>query len=86
MEHLQECNILYEHQYGLRKKYSTDMAMLELADRIHTAFNNNEYGLGIFLDLSKAFDTVNYDILLQKLSHYDFSRTTLIWFYNYVHN
>ena len=86
MKHLQECNILYEHQYGFRKKHSTEMAILQLVEKIHNAFNNNEYALGIFLDLSKAFDTVNYDILLQKLLHYGFAGITHTWLYNYIHN
>ena len=86
MEHLQECIILYDHQYGFRKNHSTEMAVLQLVDKIHTAFNNDEYALGIFLDLSKAFDTVNYYILLQKILHYGFAGVTYTWFYNYIHN
>lgn len=86
MNHLQKWDILYEHQYGFRKKHSTEMAILQLVDKIHIAFNKNEYALGIFLDLSKAFDTVNYDILLQKLLHYGFSGTTYKWLNNYIHN
>lgn len=62
------------------------MAELQLVDKIHTALNNNEYALGISLDLSKAFNTVNHDILLQKLLNYGFTGITYKWFYNYIHN
>ncbi len=86
MIHMQKLNILYEHQYGFRKNHSTEMAVLQLIDKIHTALNNNEYALGIFLDLSKAFDTVNHNILLVKLLHYGFTGVTYKWFYNYIHN
>ena len=51
-------NILYKFQFGFRKKYSTAMALL--VDRISKALDNNEYVLGVFLDFSKAFDTVNF--------------------------
>ena len=78
-----ECPV---YQYGYRRNYSIEMAMLQLVDKIHTTLNNNEYALGIFLDLSKAFDTVNHDILLQKQLHYGFTGITYKWFYNYIHN
>lgn len=83
LKYLNERNILYEHQYGFRKGYSTYMALLQLIDKVHKATNDNKFALGIFLDLSKAFDTVNHDILLAKLKHYGFQGNTLKWFTNY---
>ena len=86
MQHLNDHNILYEHQYGFRKNHSTDMALLQLVEKVYTSFNNKEFALGIFLDLSKAFDTVDYTILLNKLHHYGFQDITLKWLSSYVYN
>ena len=82
--YLNEDNILYEHQYGFRKGNSTYMALLQLVDKIHVATNDNKFALGIVLDLSKAFDTVNHDILLAKLKHYGFQGDTLKWLTTYM--
>ena len=62
------------------------MALLNLYDNISSASNNNEYAVGIFIDLSKAFDTVNHDILLNKLHHYGIRGTILSWFKSYLTN
>jgi retron-type reverse transcriptase len=57
-------NILYQFQFGFRKGYSTEQAILEITDYLKTAIDNKLYTCGIFLDFSKAFDTVNHNILL----------------------
>ena len=64
--------ILYIKQFGFRKKYSTILALIDLVDVIKSYIDNNDYAIGIFLDIKKAFDTVNHDILLSKLQHYGF--------------
>ena len=86
LHHLNEHNILYEHQYGFRKNHSTEMALLQLAENIYSSINNKEFALGIFLDPSKAFDTVDYTILLDKLHHYGFQDKTFKWLSSYVYN
>ena len=69
-EFLEKQNILYEFQYGFRKGHSTEHALIEIVDKIKLAMDNNELTCGIFLDLSKAFDTVNHETLIYKLDHY----------------
>ena len=52
--------ILYEQQYGFRQNFSTDLALIELSDKIAEAIDNKKHMMGIFIDLSKAFDTLFY--------------------------
>ena len=63
---LTETNQLYQGEYGFRNNHSTEQAISELVGKIAKGFENNKYTIGIFMDLSKAFDTLNHSILLQK--------------------
>ena len=63
-------NTLYEHQYGFRKTYSTNLALIEAVDEIYSNLNKGVYGIGIYLNLQKSVDTVNHEILLHKLRYY----------------
>lgn len=86
LKHLNMYKILFKHQYGFRKNHSAYMALLRLVDKIHTALEKKEFACGIFLDLSKAFDAVDHDILPAKLYRYGFSGHVLKWLSNYVSN
>ena len=78
--------ILFENQFGFRLKHSTNMSVIKLVDKIVNAANNNEMTTGIFLDLSKAFDTIKHDILVDKMAHYGFRGIALDWFKSYLTN
>ena len=54
---LNKHEILYEQQYGFRQGFSTDFALIELSDKIAKAIDDKKFMMGIFIDLSKAFDT-----------------------------
>ena len=79
-------DILTNSQYGFRSNHSTCHALIDLQDKIVSAINNNKFGIGTFIDLSKAFDIVNHDILLYKLQHYGVHGLPLAWFKNYLGN
>ena len=63
-------SMLYTKQFGFRPGYSTYMALLDFCDKVANAFENKEFVIGIFLDLSKAFDCISHDILIEKLKYY----------------
>ena len=78
--------ILYVKQFGLQKGHSTDHAFLPLVDQVYESFESNEHKIGVFIGLSKAFDTVYNNILVKKLEIYGISGTHLQWFRNYLTN
>ena len=83
--HFLECNnILFENQLGFRKNNSTSYALMEITERIKESIDSGKFGCGIFIDLRKAFDTVNHTILLNKLEHYGIRGIPLEWFRSYL--
>jgi len=83
-DYINKMGILYPDQYGFQASHSTAMSLRNIHDKISLAFDNNEYSLGVFLDLSKAFDIVNHKILLKKLELYGIRGIPLLWFENYL--
>ena len=81
-----ENNILYEKQFGFQTAHSTDHAIIQLVNEISKSFEENKFTLGVFIDLSKAFDTVNHKILITKLKNYRFRNRNLKWFISYLSN
>ena len=77
-------NIFYNHQYGFREGHSTETAALEFVDRIFCDLDQNNIPIAIFLDLSKAFDTIDHRILLEKFKHYGILNNELAWFNSYI--
>ena len=85
-EFIDRNDISYSSQYGFRKGHSTQHAILDIVNAIQTNMNQGLYSCGIFIDLKKAFDTVNHGILLNKLQHYGFRSIINDWFTSYLKN
>lgn len=83
---LDKFNILSPSQFGFRNQHSTSHALLVFIDKVSKAIDDSKHTLGIFLDLSKAFDTIDHDILLYKLSYYGIRGISLEWFRSYLLN
>ena len=79
-------NNIYSLQFGIRQHYSTSYALLNLTEAIVKALDAGNFACGIFVDLHKAFDTVDHSILLSKLCHYGIHGLTRKWFESYLAN
>ena len=81
--YLDDFGVLSDNQYGFRTKYSTSLALVDMCDKISSAIDRKEHAIGVFLDLSKAFDTVNHHILFEKLEYYGIRGLALDWVKSY---
>ena len=86
VDFLTKCNIIKKNQYGFRAGHSTSSALIDFIHKVISAIENGEVLLGLFLDLSKAFDTLDHNILLAKLHKYGIRGALLNLFKSYLNN
>jgi len=82
--YLETNNVLFDYQFGFRHNHSTTLALIDVVDKLYENLDKHNKVIGIYLDLQKAFDTVNHDILLHKLHNYEIRGVALDWFRNYL--
>ena len=85
-KHVTENNLLYHKQFGFQKNNSTSYAIIELINQIVESFDAKKFTLGVFIDLYKAFDTVDHDALLEKIKYYGIRNKSHMWLKNYLSN
>jgi hypothetical protein len=77
-------NLINSNQFGFRQNHSTDMAIAKIVEEIAKAIDTKLHAIGIFIDLSKAFDTLDHKILISKLEKYGVRGVQLFWFKDYL--
>ena len=83
-EYFHKNNLFFDSQYGFLKNHSTEYAAMEFTDKVFKDIEEQNISLTIFMDSSKAFDTLDHNILIKKLAHYGINGTPLEWFTSYL--
>ena len=78
--------LIHSSQYGFREVHSPDHAILDIFETLQNNMDKHYFSCGVFIDLKKAFDTVNHKILLDKLNYYGFRGIINEWFQSYLTN
>ena len=86
MQFLNVNNVIYNSQYGFRQNHSTELAVLEMVEKISDALDKKMFSVGLFIDLKKAFDTLNHNILIEKLKFYGIRGVASDWLISYLSN
>ena len=81
---LQRSNLIFRYQSGFRKNFSTDWCLSYLNNKILNGFDSGLFTGMILIDLQKAFDTIDHDILIKKMAFVGFSDETISWFMSYL--
>ena len=81
---LENNNILIPNQYGFHNKLSTEFAIADVVNFVSDAIESKKFSVGSFLDLSKAFDSFDHNILLHKLHNYGVRGIDFNWFSSYL--
>ena len=83
---MDENELFYKNQFGFRKQHPTSHAIITLVEKVSKALDKGKIVVGVFLDLKKAFDTVNHTILLRKLELYGIRGNVHDWLSSYLNN
>ena len=85
-KYLTDNSILYKKQFGFQEGQSTEHAIVQLVDQIKNSFESKQYTLSVFVNLSKAFDTVNHKTFISKSENYGIRGNNLLWLISYLTN
>lgn len=86
MSYLEDNNLIIKQQHGFRSQHSTETAILQFVNNVYKCLEEKQFVIGIFIDLSKAFDTIDHNILLYKVNHIGIRGVSYRLFQSYLRN